>query len=633
MTSAETRTEAPSHSRLNPKLAAGIGAGLLIVLAAVAAGRPTLAVLAPAPFVGWLVWRQAAARMAFVVVGGLLVLVSNTNHLTATKVAYFAGVALALISILRQRGLYADLRRRATTIRTLAPMTLALGVLIVLSLPIAHAEHTGLSPWLRDAATYGLAAAVPLFLWDFERNASPRLGRLAIVLLAVGGVLSGLSLLVQWLGARGVVSTRVSLHLLPGQLLPGALALYLAARAGSVSRGRGWYAAGALAIPLALILAGTRSVLPLLVCVMIVLVSRWNERRTLLLWTGAAVVVVAVLVAGLVALGHSGHPGLAKLAHRITSIPHTVAHPTSDASYRLRANEWHVAWQTFKAHPIVGAGPGHTFTWSCRSSGCLTGTLSRYDLDSPLTFPAKFGLLGLVALVFVVYGLVGFLRARRGTAPHDAWLALTWYLVFAVTELPFGWPLEQKDFALGLLLLGALAVQPEVPTFAGLADWTAFRGRVKSVTRRAARSGRRTSSFFVVPESTQTDLDRATMPSVRGVLTLAIVALAGAGAVALGVALSRGHSDAGVAAPRTTKVSRPASSGSLRAEAQVDARVWGYWHCSGTCRFSVKALSVPATSLWELRVRSAGTTACFLLNTDTFKQAKAASVRFPHMLC
>jgi O-antigen ligase len=475
MTSAQTSTEAPPRRRLSFKLAAGVGAGLLIVLAAVAAGRPTYAVLAPAPFVGWFVWRHAAARMAFIVVGGLFVLVSNTNHLTVWKVAYFAGVALALISILRHRELYAELRERSTTIRRLAPMTLALGALIVLSLPVAHAEHTGLSPWLRDAATYGLAAAVPLFIWDFERNASPRLGRLAIVLLAVGGVLSGLSLLVQWLGARGVMSTRVSLHLLPGQLLPGALALFLAVRAGSVSRGRGWYAAGALAIPLALIFGGTRSVLPLLLCVVLVLAGRWNEKRTLLIWTAAAAVAVTVLIGALIALGHTGHPGLAKLAHRITSIPHTVAHPNSDASYRLRANEWRVAWQTFKAHPIVGAGPGHTFTWSCRSSGCLTGTLSRYDIDSPLTFPAKFGLLGLVALAFVVYGLVGFLRARRRTAPHDAWLALAWYLVFAVLELPFGWPLEQKDFALGLLLLGALVVQPAFPTFEGSADWTALR--------------------------------------------------------------------------------------------------------------------------------------------------------------
>jgi O-antigen ligase len=204
----------------------------------------------------------------------------------------------------------------------------------------------------------------------------------------------------------------------------------------------------------------------LLVCVVIVLVSRWQEKRALLLLTGAAIVLVTAFVAVTVTIGHRGHPGLAKLSHRITAIPHTVAHPNSDASYRLRANEWRVSWEAFKAHPIVGVGPGHIFTWSCRTSGCDTGTLSRYDLDSPVTFAAKFGLIGLVGLVFVIYALVDFLRARRPTAPHDAWTAFTWYLVFAVTELPFGWPPEQKDFSLGLLLLGALVVQPALPTLA-----------------------------------------------------------------------------------------------------------------------------------------------------------------------
>ena len=561
----------------------------------------------------------AALRMAFVVVGGLLVLVSNTNHLTATKVGYFAGVALALLSILRRRELWADLGRRATTIRTLAPLTLALGALIVISLPVAHAEHTGLSPWLRDAATYGLVAAVPLFIWDFERNASPRLGQLAIALLALGGVLSGLSLIVQWLGTRNVTSSRISLHILPGQFLPGALALFLAARAGSASRGRGWYALGALAIPLALILTGTRSLISLLVCVAIVLASRWQNKRALLLWSGAAIVAVTLIVAALVALGHRGHPGLARLSHRITSIPHTVAHPNSDASYRLRANEWHVAWETFKAHPLVGVGPGHTFTWNCKSSGCPAGTQSRYDIDSPLTFPAKFGVLGLVGLAFVVFGLMDFLRARRQTAPHDAWLAFAWYLVFAVAELPFGWPLEQKDFGLGLLLLGALVVQPEFPSFAQLAgSWASFRRRPSTEK-----------------ESPHTHLERDTIWTVKGGTTGAIVALAGAAAAAIGFALAGWHRPAaragGGTAPLRTKVLPPPAV--FRAAAEADAHVWGYWHCGGTCQFAVKPLSTPATSLWELQVHNAGATSCFLLDTDRFNRAKAASVRLPDMRC
>jgi hypothetical protein len=605
---------APSRPRLDRKLAAGIAAGLIVVVAAVVAGHASYAVLAAAPIVGWFVWRHAWARLAFVVAGGLLVFASNTDHLTATKVGYFAGVALAVISILRHRELYADLRQPATTIRTLAPMVLVLGALVVLSFSVAHAEHTALSPWLRDAAAYGLVAIVPLFLWDFERNTSVQLALLARVLLAVGGVLTALSLIVQWLGQRGIVSTRVTLHILPGLFLPGALAFFLAVRAGSVSRRRVWYALGALAIPLALFVTGTRSALSLVVCVAVLLFSRAEGKRRLLLWTGAAVVAAVIAVAALVAVGHSGHAGLAKLSHRITSIPHTVAHPNSDPSYRLRANEWHVAWVTFKEHPLLGAGPGHTFTWNCASSGCVTGTVSGYNLDSPLTFPAKFGLLGLLGLAIVAYSLVKFLRVRRETAQHLGWLALAWYLVFVVAELPFGWPFESKDFTLGLLLLGALAVQPATPSGLPRAN--------------VARSPRH---VFAEKETLPTNLDRDTMFRVRGGV---VVALAVAGLVvvagALGFALSRGHQDTNTPTP-TTSLSH-LSPAQFKAEAQTDARLWEYWHCGGKCRATVNPMSSPATNLWELRVRHRGTS-CFLLDTNSFSRAEAASVQLPHMHC
>jgi O-antigen ligase len=605
------------------------------VVAAIAVGHPSYVLFAAAPFVGWFVWRHAAVRLAFVVAGGLLVFASNTDHLTVTKVGYFAGVALAAISILRRRELYADLRKPATTIRALAPMLLVLAALIALSLPVAHAEHTTLSAWLRDAAAYGLVAVVPLFLWDFEKNASLRLGQLALVLLVVGGALTALSLIVQWLGQRGIVSTRVTLHILPGQLLPGALALFLAVRTGSAPRHRVWCVLGALAIPLALLLTGTRSALPLLVCVALVLFTRSEEKRKLLLGTGAAVVVAAILVGALVELGHTGHPGVAKLAHRITSIPHTLAHPRSDPSYRLRASEWQVAWQTFKAHPILGAGPGHTFTWNCASSGCTTQTISGYNLDSPLVFPAKFGLLGLLALAIIAYSLVHFLKVRRKTAQHDAWLAFAWYLVYVVAELPFGWPLEQKDFALGLMLLGALLAQRAVPALSGLAnDWAALRRPATPTTVRDPDLTR-SSGVFVAPDRAQPDADGATMTSMRGAIVLAVAILVSAGLVVLGLALFRGHAHSavtgrvGVDATRAT-VSRPAE---LRAEAQADARVWGYWRCGTSCKLTVKPLSVPATTLWQLREHYAGHTSCFLLNTSTFKRSKAASTHLDYMHC
>lgn len=421
-----------------------------------------------------------------VTVGGLLVFESNTNHLTVAKIAFFAAVAIAVGSILRRRELYRDLRRKST-IRALLPMTVAIAVLVVVSFPVSRAEHTGLSPWLRDATAYMLAAAVPLFLWDFDHNADPTLSRLARLLILVCGALSGISLVVQWLGQRGIISSKILLHVLPGVFLPGALALLLAVGAGRARAGRGWYAAAALAIPVALVLTGTRAAVALLVCVVLALVVGQNRKR-IALETGAIAVAAAIALAALIGIGHAGHPALLKLTNRITSIPHTLAHPNSDFSYQERAAEWHVAWKTFKAHPVVGVGPGHLFVWPF-AIGPDVGTASRYGLDTPVVFLAKFGLLGLVALALVVFGLIRFLRLSRPPALRGAQLALTWYLVLGLLHLPFDWTFEDKDFTLGLLLLGALAVPRAMAATEGFdGDPAALTALATSVRKRVAAS-------------------------------------------------------------------------------------------------------------------------------------------------
>jgi len=567
-------------------VAAGGAAGLLILVAALAAGRPSYAVLSPAPLIAWLVWRHAMARLAFVVVGGLFVFVSNTNHLTVTKAAFFAGLVLVVVAILRQPDLYRDLRRDST-IRALLPVTLALAVLVVVGFAVARSMHTGLSPWLRDVAAYGLAAVVPLLLWDFDRNASAWLSRLARMLLLLCGVLSGLSFVVQWLGQRQILSSTTTLHILPGEFLPAALALFLAVSAGKVAKDRNWYTLGALAIPILLVLAGTRSALPVLVCVVLALFAGWENKRSLLVWTAGAIAAAAAALAGLVVLAHSHHGGLARLTVRITSIPHTILHLGSDQSYKERAAEWHAAWATFKGHELLGVGPGHTFVWRYAGVGPLQ-TLSRYNLDTPVVFLAKFGIVGIIALVIAIYGLIRFLRMKRPPAIHDVRRALTWYLVLAVVTLPFGWPLEQKDFTLGLILLGALAVPRAVvaaPGFEG--DWAAWSSAVDRLDRR--------------------------MASFRGVTALLLVL--GGAVVALAIALAVKPASSGTARGGASGTNFATPKG--RAVAAADAAVWAA-KCGPTCKVKIR----PANSLsnyWLLTVRKGSTRSCSLLDTSRFR--------------
>lgn len=454
-------------------------ATLIILVVAIAWGRPSYAILTAAPLFAWLVWRSAMGRLAFVVIGGLVTFASAANHLTASKAGYFAGVALVVVAILRRREFWADVRAESA-LRALLPMTLALVVLVTVTFPVARANHTGLSPWLRDAAAYGLAAVIPLLLWDCDRNADRRLTQLAQALVLACGTLSGLSQVVQWLGERGITSSHILLHILPGLFLPGALAIVLAIQAGHPSNHQHWYALGALTIPLVLLLTGTRSAVAILVCVVLALALGRSDRRRLVLWTGGVITLAAVVLAALVGLAHVMHGGLEQLTRRVTSMPHTLLHLGNDNSYRDRAAEWHVAWLTFKAHPLLGVGPGHYFEW--RVAYGITYKLSAYNLDSPVVFLAKFGALGVVALAFIVFGLVRFVRLPRPAALSDATLAFTLYLVLGLFDLPFEWAFEEKDFALGLILLGALAV----PRAVAVDGWSFGRHRSHSTGPPAA---------------------------------------------------------------------------------------------------------------------------------------------------
>jgi O-antigen ligase len=442
------------------------GALCVLILAGVlAAGRPKYAVLAAAPYVAWLLWCHTAARLCFVVLGGVFVLSSGVNHLTVSKAGYFGGVAVAAVAILRQPQLWRALSER-TPFRALAPLTLAIGVIMLVSLPVAQAEHTHFSPWFRDAAAYGLLAAAPLFIWEAAR-ADSIFGRLAPPVLYTAAILSGLSGILEWLTRRQVIGTGTSInsHLLPGEFLPAAAAFLIVVEGSRPGRRHGrWYAA-ALAFPLCIFLGGTREAALLFVCVAVAASVYPERRRQLVPWGAAIVMVGVVAVASLVTVGRAGHPGMERIAHRLTSVPHVILHLKGDESYRVRAGEWHEAWETFRDHPFLGVGPGHGFGYS----GAVVR--SSYKLDTPIVYLAKFGLLGLLALAVATIALVRFTHLAKVSSQSPAWAALAWFLGFALLNLPFEMPFELKDFTLGLVVLGGLAARDTLPESRLVALW------------------------------------------------------------------------------------------------------------------------------------------------------------------
>jgi hypothetical protein len=126
-----------------------------------------------------------------------------------------------------------------------------------------------------------------------------------------------------------------------------------------------------------------------------------------------------------------------------------------------RQAQTRVAKEIFVAHPILGSGPGTYFNWTAQNRQKVLSFL----IDSPMAYPAKFGAVGLVVLLFLVLEYGSFLRsAFRFDHPRPETLALGAYAVFAVLGSLLGNPLEDKGLTLGLVLLLALLFRTWLPT-------------------------------------------------------------------------------------------------------------------------------------------------------------------------
>ena len=111
----------------------------------------------------------------------------------------------------------------------------------------------------------------------------------------------------------------------------------------------------------------------------------------------------------------------------------------------------------FRSSPLTGAGPGAPIVWSNSFSEVQVSTV----IDSPLSFLAKFGIIGLVAAVCLVAGFIRTLHAlRRRTGTRTIpQLALIGFGAIAVAWSVLYNLYEDKGFAIGLMLLLALATR------------------------------------------------------------------------------------------------------------------------------------------------------------------------------
>ena len=356
--------------------------------------------------------------------------------------------------------------------------SIVLITLILFSLPVSLANGTPITEWLRDAATYGLLAASPVF--GLDAAASMRSVLLRALLLGTAA-LGTLSFAIYWITARDLAALPIDRLVLPTASLPTLLFVVSLAAAVVDRRHRlAWIATGGVVLGV-LLFTGSRSAILYGVAfpVVMIIAGRSMLARSAVASAGIGVAAVAfvVLVQGAFAIPVSQspaavdpgapaasaeqpagplptpslptpRPALNPDASVIARIRALLADPARDPSIRERLSQYSVAWDLFASSPIVGTGLGQEFVWTR-----VDGTVRRdFTADTPLILPAKLGVLGIAWLMLFAFVWIDFVRKVRQVAGLTIpGLAMTaWGAILVVLSWGSFNP-EDKGFSLGLM--------------------------------------------------------------------------------------------------------------------------------------------------------------------------------------
>lgn len=390
-------------------------------------------------------------RLVFVAVGGFFILDSSAKF-DAPKMVYLAGYALAFgIAVL-------DWRKSSSSDRPLVVLAIALFSLVTLSMPVALINRTPMLSWLRDAASMVFVASTPIFALDARKLRSPLI-LLAIFVMTglIGSLMFAYEMLHRYSGDAGGAhaSGLVSLF------LPVALFLYSTSELIVGKHFRAGWAVISISVLALMLLSGSRGMLTtLFIPLAMIIVGLRPSWRHLVKYTLESVVVTALALTLLVysagsfgrAIGARGERAI----NHLLMIKLLMKHPSQDQSFQERLWETIEATKVFMAQPVLGVGPGHEFTIKRANHKVLT----TYSIvDTPMEFPAKYGLAGIGILFIAGYALYAFIRsAIRGGDDSAPALALVGFGLFSFVRILVSSPFDDKGYSMGLLFLLALCV-------------------------------------------------------------------------------------------------------------------------------------------------------------------------------
>jgi hypothetical protein len=427
-------------------LLAASGAGMAIPFA------PAIAILPLAALALVLIVTKAQFRLAFLILGGLTVLHSS-GGLSLVKIAYLVGTGVALSAAVRNLVRRSWNHSDTVSFRPLLWCSLLFFLLVAISFPVAMVSGNSVSAWLRDVAPYLLFASVPIFALDCRANIRESI---LISTLLVAGLLSSASFAVQILQRRNYLEIPFHEVVLPSFLLSAALFCFAFSRVLNRKRARLFWFAVSVVVVFLLLGTGTRSILVLLLAppfVVIVTRGKTVGRILPLVFLGGVIITLALVLAPSLSRYTSG--GSERLLGRWQSIPAVLANPQADWSVVERGVQTRVAWATFAASPVLGSGPGHVFNWNT-PYGTQKHT---FNIDTPVSYLAKFGVAGLMVLAAMVVAFIVSLRRVTLYAGRSLGSALAGYGTVVAGAAAFESPFEDKGLSFGLIFLLALMVQ------------------------------------------------------------------------------------------------------------------------------------------------------------------------------
>jgi hypothetical protein len=328
---------------------------------------------------------------------------------------------------------------------------------VVLLASIVPATLTGTSPtsWVRDVVPYGLALLMPIAgLAITDRRRDQRgVGTVAVALCVVG-VLSTAAYWFERRSGSGALPIPTLLQSTFFMLSVAHIVVWRAITSVNLDeRRRRWWIAGLVLVLSLVLFTGTRS---FLLAAPGLGVTAWMAGRVLRPSGSmrharparrslrSVVIAVGLSVMALATIAPTA------VSSRFTSLldPSSLA---DDQSIIERRGQLTASWEGFVGAPLAGRGPGAVYTYRAYT-GRQADPIS--VIDSPLGALADYGLGALVLIpAVIVAALAAFRHAAGGAQPP---FVTGWLISLAALQLIIS-PIEDKGFALALVVLMCLA--------------------------------------------------------------------------------------------------------------------------------------------------------------------------------